>query len=406
MKKKFSQNWLILICTILGVIAGWLEYPFLMTVADVISTVTIKTLQLVSLPILFVSIVATLTGMENFRKVRSLGFKVLKYTVLTTLIASLTAMCLYLVVSPVSRMMDGAGGVVEQPDFMTTLLSLYPENIVRVFAESNVIGIVFIAMGLGLAVLSLEEKQKEPLYVMFNGLFAALLKIAVFIIQFLPIGVWAFVTLFTQTILKDGLSHYRSLFLYLIVVVGANLIQGLIVLPLFLKWKGISPIYTFRGMAQALSTAFFSKSSNATLPITMSNMEENLKIPRKITSFCLPLCSTINMNACAAFIFTTVVFVSMTAGVTFSPLQLLLWVVIATLAAIGNAGVPMGCFFLSNALLAGFGVPLEILGLILPVYTLLDMLETALNVWSDGCVTSVIAKEVAEEEQLSAPLLS
>lgn len=401
MKKiPFTQNWLIVICTLLGVVTGYFQLQFLMTAAEVISSITIKTLQLVSLPILFISIVATLTGMENFRKVRNIGFKVLKYTVLTTLLASLIALCLYLIVSPVSSKMEGAGSVVEQPDLLSTLLSLYPENIVRVFAESNVIGIVFIAMGLGLAVLALEEKQKEPLYTMFSSLFAALLKIAVFVIQFLPIGVWAFVTLFTQTIVRDGFSPYKSLFLYLIVVVGANLIQGLIVLPLLLKWKRISPIITFKGMAQALSTAFFSKSSNATLPITMSNMEENLKIPRKITSFCLPLCSTINMNACAAFIFTTVVFVSMSAGVTFSPLQLLLWVVIATLAAIGNAGVPMGCFFLSNALLAGFGVPLELLGLILPVYTLLDMLETALNVWSDACVTSVIAKEIAEEERV------
>lgn len=73
-----------------------------------------------------------------------------------------------------------------------------------------------------------------------------------------------------------------------------------------------------------------------------------------------------------------------------------MWVVLATLAAVGNAGVPMGCFFLSSALLSGAGIPLEIMGLILPLYALIDMLETALNVWSDCCVTAVVAKELEE----------
>ena len=75
------------------------------------------------------------------------------------------------------------------------------------------------------------------------------------------------------------------------------------------------------------------------------------------------------------------------------------WIFIATLAAIGNAGVPMGCYFLSGALLTGLGVPLDLLGIILPIYALIDMIETALNVWSDSCVTTIVAKEVAEAEK-------
>jgi len=102
------------------------------------------------------------------------------------------------------------------------------------------------------------------------------------------------------------------------------------------------------------------------------------------------------MNGCAAFILTTVLFVATQNGMDFSTTELLAWVLIATIAAIGNAGVPMGCYFLTSALLVSLDVPLALLGLILPFYAFIDMLETALNVWSDACVTAIVDKDLKE----------
>jgi len=107
------------------------------------------------------------------------------------------------------------------------------------------------------------------------------------------------------------------------------------------------------------------------------------------------------MNACAAFILTTVLFVSMSNGVVYSPLEMIMWIFVATIAAIGNAGVPMGCYFLSSAFLAAMNVPLNILGVILPFYTLIDMLESAINVWSDSCVATVVYKELSKSEEIA-----
>lgn len=90
-------------------------------------------------------------------------------------------------------------------------------------------------------------------------------------------------------------------------------------------------------------------------------------------------------------------FVASSYGHSFGAFDYLCWILIATLAAIGNAGVPMGCFFLTSALLIGMDVPLYMMGLILPFYTILDMIETALNVWSDSCVVMVVDKELATE---------
>jgi Na+/H+-dicarboxylate symporter len=107
------------------------------------------------------------------------------------------------------------------------------------------------------------------------------------------------------------------------------------------------------------------------------------------------------MNGCAAFILTTVLFVSMSNGVPYTLFEMILWIFIATIAALGNAGVPMGCYFLSSALLAAMNVPLPILGVILPFYSLIDMLETSINVWSDACVTAIVDKE--ERESVPVP---
>ncbi len=112
-----------------------------------------------------------------------------------------------------------------------------------------------------------------------------------------------------------------------------------------------------RGMAPALAVAFFSKSSAGTLPVTLSCAENNVGVSAPVARFVLPICTTINMNGCAAFILVTVLFLMQNAGIDITLPIALSWIVIATIAAIGNAGVPMGCFFLSASLLAAWMFP-------------------------------------------------
>ncbi len=402
-RPSISQNFAILIALVLGVMTPFLRLDFLLTGAHIISEITVKTLQLISLPLIFLSVVATLSGMENLKRLKSLGSKVFKYTLLTTIIAASLACLLYLAIGQPTPILGMDQAPKTSPNLLETMLSLYPSNVLGTFTDGNVFGVMLLALALGSAILVLPQEQKDPLNHFFSSLFSAFLKIASFIIQFIPLGIWAFVALFVKNILVEGVANYKPIITFLIIVTSANLIQGIIVLPLLLISKRISPKKVFLGVAGALNVAFFSKSSNATLPITLNLMEKRLGIPSKITSFALPLCTTINMNGCAAFIFTSVVFISALNGVIFSGTHLIAWIFIATMAAIGNAGVPMGCFFLSSALLSGVGVPLEMMGLVLPFYALIDMLETALNVWSDCCVTAIVSKELEEEEIQGLP---
>ncbi|MCC5831630.1 MAG: dicarboxylate/amino acid:cation symporter [Chlamydiales bacterium] len=399
--KRIFGNFLLFAAMAAGLLTGWAHIPLLNETAHVVSDLFLRLLKLISLPIIFLAVTSTITGMKSFHEMRRMGRKVLTYTLGTTLVAAAVALLLYVLIDPAASAQAVEGGgvpeTVKQASYFSFVLNIIPSNFFGAFTEGNVMGIVFVALFLSVSILFLPDEQKNFLNKLFSSLFAAMIKMTGFVIKLMPIAIWAFMVLLVKD-LQDNYAHFSRIMLYIACVVSANLIQGIIVLPLFLKIKKVSPLKTFRGMAKALAVAFFSKSSNATLPVSMRCAEENLGVKQRVSNFSLPLCSVVNMNGCAAFILTTVLFVSTVNGLTFSTFDLVSWIFIATFAAIGNAGVPMGCFFLTSAFLIGMDVPLYMMGLILPFYTILDMIETTLNIWSDSCITVAVDKDLSEAD--------
>ncbi len=390
----FSLNSFILYGAVLGIITG-LYFPMLFGAAQAVSDVVINLLKLISLPLIFFSVTATISGMSSIDEMRLIGRKVIKYTLSTTLIAATIALIIFLIIDPTqSDFICQASGMEDFGGYFDFMCKLIPSNVVEPFAENNVIGMMLIALGISFATLTLPENNKRTLNHFFASFFAVLLRITQAMVYVIPVGVWAFTALFMKSVKAEQTNSLKQLGLYVVCILLANTIQALVVLPLFLWWKGYKPFASLKGMSPALSVAFFSRSSNVALPLTMECTQKTFSVSQKIANITLPLCSTINMNACAAFILTTVLFVAQSNGMAFSLFDMILWIVIATIAAIGNAGVPMGCYFLSGALLAAMNVPLDILGVILPLYALIDMFETAVNVWSDACVAALVQKEV------------
>lgn len=397
MSRTFN-NLLILVAIGLGIACGFANIAIFNDTATIAADLFLRLLRLISLPLIFLAIASTISGMKDFQEMRRMGRKVVFYTFATTIIAATIALILFLTVNPVNKVTTSLEAVSEatanNASYFKFLLNVIPSNLVQVFVESNVMGIAFIAALFSFATLYLPEKQKGILHGLFSSLLAMMLKVASFIISLMPLAVFAFAILLVKD-LKSHYEHVSSLFFYLICIVGANLLQGLIILPAMLKWKKIPVFKTIKGMAPALTVAFFSKSSNATLPIMMRTLEKDLKVSEKVSSFSLPLCSVINMNGCAAFILITTLFVSTLHGISFGVIDYIGWIFLATLAAVGNAGVPMGCFFLTSAFLMGMDIPLFMMGLILPFYTIIDMIETTLNVFSDACIAMVVDKELS-----------
>lgn len=390
---------------VLGILSGLSGISYLQTFGLMVSDIFIKIFKCISTPIIALSIIVTLSSFGQEGNMTKIWQKSILYTITTTLIAATVGCVLYLLINP-SNVSTLTLGTNPETHSTTTyaqhLSSLIPSNILAPFIEHQVMGVLLVGIMMGIAIRYIPDKDaKMAVTQLFKGLYGIFLVITKWVVAILPLGLYGFITTtvveFSQGMSLSGIGEYLS------IIVFANLIQGFIILPIWLWMNGISPFKAMRNMLPALSVAFFSKSSTGTLPVTMETAEKKLKIHPKVSRFVLPLCTSLNMNGCAAFIFVTVIYLMQNQGIEISYITMACWVVIATIAAIGNAGVPMGCFFLSASLLSSMNVPIVLLGLILPFYSLIDMLETSLNVWSDSCVANVVNKHYHYDNEV-APL--
>lgn len=394
--KRLNRSHIYFIAITMGIISGFSDFILLQKLGLIISEIFIKIFKCISLPIIALSIIVTLSQYNASDQMKKIWQKTISYTIITTIIAAVIACIVYLLIKPsnINWMVDSKEIVdnSSQNGYFNYLIQIIPSNIFSPFLEHQVMGVLLVSMVVGIAIRYITDP--EPLRVI-NSFFKAVHNIFIiitgWIVSIIPIALFGFIST-TIVQLQSG-TNIKGLSDYLMVIIISNIVQGLVVLPIWLYLNKIKPFASLRGMLPALSVAFFSKSSAGTLPVTIETIERNLSVSPKISSFVLPLCTSINMNGCAAFIFTTVIYLMQNNGIEINLVTMLLWIIIATIAAIGNAGVPMGCFFLSASLLTSMNVPITLLGLILPFYSIIDMIETTLNVWSDSCVAKVIDEQ-------------
>lgn len=378
-----------MVAVVLAIFCGTSNRPELWQAGAFCSEIFVRIFRCISMPIISISVIVALTSCESSGRMRTIWKKTLTYTLSTTIAAATIAALLYAIISPANVTFVSAGAVVTPAGYLRHLLDTIPDDILAAFIQHNVLSVLLISIITGICIrLIPEEEARRVVFKFFQGLHSIFLRVTKFVVRALPIGMFGFICVSVHES-QTGIQ-LAEMGKYFLVVVSANVLQGIVVLPGWLLIKGINPLKTFRGMLPALSVAFFSKSSAAALPVTVEMAEKNLHIRREISRFVLPLCTTINMNGCAAFIFITVTYLMQNYGLPISPASMILWIFIATIAAIGNAGVPMGCFMLSTSLLSSMGVPTQLMGIILPFYGVIDMVETALNVWSDACVATAV----------------
>ncbi len=383
-----------------GVILGLLRVNVIDQTADVIATIYTRLFQLLAVPTIALAVITTLASFGRDRSTAKVFGKALQYTLLTTLAAAVVGGCLYALIRPgnlpATLLATDTGAVPENlKDFSLGqhFLSIIPDNIIKPILEGNVLSILIIAFAMGFAISRMPDTEgKAVLRKGLDGLQEMLFMLIRGLIWALPLGIVAFAEQLTAQ--ASGGVMMDTIGKYILVVVGGNFAQILIVLPLFLLARGLNPLKVFKAMAPAVLMALFTKSSAATLPVTMQSAEARLGVSPRISRFVLPLCTTINMNGCAAFIAVTSLFVLQNGGMTIDFTTIATWVAISVISAIGNAGVPMGCYFLTLSLMTGMGAPVAVMGLILPVYTIIDMIETAENVWSDSCVCAMTGHDL------------
>ena len=380
---------------VVGAILGLLGLGWLDEVMNFVATVYTRLFQLLAVPTIVLAVITTFATFGSKGSGRIFGHT-LTYTLLTTIAAAAVGAILYVLIAPsnlpAGTALECCGAAAAQgPDvtYSDHIISIIPNNIVKPFLEGNVLSLLLLAFAIGFGLSKLPESENKSVVVKFLlGLQELLFLLIRGLIWTLPLGIIAFAAQLSAQVSAGVVAD--SIGKYVLVVLGGNVIQFFVVLPLFLLVRGLNPLHVLSKMTPAVLMALFTKSSAATLPVTMETAENRLGVKKNVARFVLPICTTINMNGCAAFILVTSLFVMQNGGTPLTWTTILLWVFISVISAVGNAGVPMGCYFLTLSLMSGIGAPVAILGIILPIYTIIDMVETAENVWSDSCVTAMV----------------
>lgn len=388
---------------IVGGILGLLGLGWLDQLMTFIATVYTRLFQLVAVPTIVLAVITTLAKFGEQKDTGRIFGHAVTYTLLTTITAAAVGLILYNIFQPgnlpASMVNQGNSAIPKDlgnESYYDHILDVIPNNILKPLLDGNVLSLLILAFAVGIALVKMPKSdRKDVLMKGILGLQDLLFLLIHALIWSLPLGILAFSAQLTAQV-SAGIAA-ESLGKYIAVIVSGNLIQIFIILPLFLLARGLNPLHVFARMSPAVLMAFFTKSSAATLPVTMASAENRLGVSEKVSRFVLPICTTINMNGCAAFILVTSLFVMQNGGEVFSIGQMILWLFIAVIAAIGNAGVPMGCYFLTLSLMTGTGAPVGIMGIILPAYTIFDMIETAENVWSDSCVCAMTDHDIKKQ---------
>ena len=387
---------------IIGALLGTLNHPQLNDFFNFIASIYTRLFKFIAVPTIALAIMTTLAMLGAKKNTGKIFLHTINYTLLTTFAAAIIGVVLFKTIAPGNLpselIKQGQADVMKFKNisYYDHILSVIPDNILTPISSGNVLSILLVAAAIGLAIAYLKDSENTAVLLKgILGLQEVLFALIRALVWTLPLGIVAFAAQLAAQ-MSSGVI-IGSLGKYVAVVLIGNLLQFFIVLPLFLLIKGINPLRVLRGMTPAVLMALFTKSSAATLPVTIECAENNLNAKPAVARFILPICCTVNMNGCAAFILITSLFVMQNGGIELNMPTIMLWVLISVISAVGNAGVPMGCYFLTLSLMSGLNAPIGILGVILPVYTIIDMIETAVNVWSDSCICAIVDKKLLKD---------
>lgn len=370
----------------------------------------IRLIKMVVVPLIFFTLISGVVAMADPRKLGSIGLKAFCLYLLTTLFANCIGLAMGLIFQPGRSVsfdeVTSREPAQQAPSLTERLIGIIPENPVAALAEGNILAVIFFSLLFGIGILMSGERGK-PVGDFFTSAGDAMLNVTHLIMELAPFGVFALIahaagTQGTDTflgILRLVLAVYAGCILHIVIVYG-----GLIHFGLRLPVRNF-----FRGILDAQMVAYSTTSSSATLPVTISNVIDNLGVRKSVASSVLPLGATINMDGTALYLGVLALFTAQAFGYTLQPHHYLLIMLVATLASIGAAGVPAAALFLLAGVLSVFDVSPEhtalILGIVFPFDRLLDMMRTLTNVSGDATVTVIVARweRAIDEERYRAP---
>lgn len=388
----------ILIALGLGVATG-LIFGERAEILKPIGSIFLSLINMIIVLLVLSSMAVGITSIHDPKKLGRVGIKTLALYLLTTAVAILIGLLIS------NLFQTGAGlnlvstrEIVAQkpPELMQIVLSVIPDNPVRSLVEGNVLQIIVFAIFLGIAINFAGEKGK-PLLEVLESLADVMYRLTSIVMEFSPFGVFAIMASVSGTF---GLKVLIPLLKFLMTYYAACLIHVVVVfIGLLWFYAKLNPWPFFRGMSDAMMVAFSTSSSSAALPVSMHCVQENLGVSKNISSFVLPLGSTVNMNGAAIFQGMAAVFISQAYGINLDWKSLLTIVVTATLSAVGAAGIPGSGFIMLSVVFSSVGLPIEGLALLAGIDRIREMVSTVLNVTGDAVCAICVAKQEGELDE-------
>ena len=388
-----SLTFWILVAIVVGAAVGHF-FPDLAVSLRFVGQIFLRLIRTIVAPLLFATLVVGIAGHSNLRQVGRMGVKALVYFEIVTTLALLIGW------AAISLTQAGAGitlpasvdasqlPAATSRTWQETLLHIFPENIAKAVVDGEILQVVVFSVIFGAALAMLGAERRRPLLAFAESLAETMFKFTGIVMMLAPLGVGSAIAYTVGHLGVGVLVNLAKLVATFYVAVAVFVL--LVLLPI--AWAVRVPLKRFaRAVAEPVSIAFATTSSEAALPRAMEAMER-LGVPRQIVAFVMPTGYSFNLDGSTLYLSLTALFVAQAAGVEMSAGQQLLLLLTLMLTSKGVAGVPRGALVILMGTVASFGLPAEPVFMILGIDALLDMLRTSVNVLGNCLATVVIAR--------------
>ncbi len=408
----FKSNLLIriLIGLILGAIVGIFAGESILWV-NPLGSLFVNSLKMIVMPVIVASLVVGAASI-NPAELGRVGVKIIIFYMITSAFAVAIGLLMGNIFKPgaglaLGSAADAAGRVLNQPKFIDTLIAIIPKNPFGALASGAVLPTIFFAIIFGIGVSYLKassderlKKSGDTLFMVFDASAEVMYMVVRWVLEFAPIGVFALISV---VFAKQGPKVIGALGTVTIAAFLGYILHVVIIYGGLLLINKLSITKFFKGAKGPMITAFVTRSSSGTLPVTMSDIDNNLGVSRKIYSFTLPLGATINMDGTAIYQGVCALFIGFAIGMPLDLGQQITVILTAVLASIGTAGVPGAGAIMLLMVLNSVGLPVEAgtpvaaaYAMILGIDAILDMGRTSVNVTGDMVGTTLVAKSEKE----------
>lgn len=415
---KLALHWQIAIAISLAVVAGLLGGADaeiagikLLAVYAFLGTLFLNALKMLIVPLVSASIISGMAGIGGDNLER-LGGKTLLFYATSSLIAILIGLTVVNIIQPgigdtealAASLSSGNAELnatlakVEgrsAADIVQVFERMIPPNVIAAAANGQMLGLIFFSLLYGFFLARSDSEHAEVQLNFWQGLMDIMTSMTMWVMKFAPIGVFGLVA---KTVAGTGFDAFAPMLKFFFAAALALALHAFVAMPLVLRYLGkVRPVKHYQAMAPAMLTAFSTASSSATLPLTMECVQDKSGVSKRTSGFVLPLGATVNMDGTALYECVAAMFIAQVYGLDLSFAQQFTVVMVALLTSIGVAGIPAASLVAISVILGTIGLPLEGIGLLLVTDRILDMMRTAVNVFSDSCAAVVIARSEGEE---------